>query len=74
MNDDCRVFQPDTFAILKAIEAIVGGPTLNSESYMMCVDSQAALSAITSVWFKLRLVRECKESLRTYGPYRIRLC
>ena len=55
--------------MLKAIAAIAGG--LASESYMIFVDSQAALRAIGSVWCKLRFVRECKESLRTSETDRI---
>ena len=31
-------------------------------------------SKITSVWCKSRLVRTCKETLRTFGADRIRLC
>ena len=71
LNDDCSVFQSEIFAILKAIEATVGGPTSYSKSYMIFVDSQAAIAL---VWCKSQLVCECKESLRTFGPYRIRLC
>ena len=47
LSDDCSVFQAEIFAILKAIEAIAGGPTSESESYMIFVDM---------------IVRECKES------------
>ena len=35
--------------------------------------SQAALRAIVSVWCNSGIVRECKESLRTFAPDRIRL-
>ena len=41
---------------------------------MIFADSQDALKAIASVCCKSRLVRKCKESLRTFGPDRIRLC
>lgn len=51
-----------TFSILKAIEAIAGGPAANSESYMSFVDSQAAFRVITSVWHKSGLLLECKDS------------
>ena len=74
LNDDCSVFQAEIFAILKSIEAIASGQASDSEYYMIYVDSQAALRAIASVWCKSRLVRECKMSLTTFGPGRIRLC
>ena len=67
-------FRRTFFLILKAIEAIAGGPTSDAKFYMIFVDSQAALRAIASVWCKSRLVHECKESLRTFGPDGIRLC
>ena len=68
LNDECSVFQAEIFTILKAIVATAGGPTSDSESYMISVDCQAALRVITSIWCKSRLVRECKESLRAFGP------
>ena len=70
LNYDCSVFRVEIFAILKAIKAISGGPTSDAESCIISVDSQAVLRAIASVWCKSRLVRECKESLRTFGPDR----
>ena len=63
-------FRRIIFAILKAIEAIAGGPISDSEFYMIFVDSQT----IASVWCKSRLVRKNKESLRTFGPDRIPQC
>ena len=48
LNDDCSKSQAEIFAILKAIEAIAGGPTSDSVSYMIFVDSQAALGATVS--------------------------
>ena len=41
LNDDCSVFQAKIFAILKATEAIAGGPASDSESNMIFIDSQA---------------------------------
>ena len=49
-------------------------PISNSEPYMIFVDNRPALRAIASVWCKSRFVRESKESLRTFGLDRIRLC
>ena len=68
------MFQGKIFAILRAIETIAGGPGSDSGSYMISVDSQAALRAIAPVWCKSRIVDEWKEALRTFGPHRIRLC
>ena len=63
------MLQAEIFAILKAIEAIAGGPTSDSESYNIFVNNHAALRATA-------LVCSCSfvKSLRTFGPDRIRLC
>ena len=74
MNDGCSVFQAEISVILKAIEAVVGGPASVSELYMIFVHSQATLRPIGSVWSKSQLVSECKDSLRAFGPDRICLC
>ena len=73
LNGDC-LFQAEIFAILKTIEAIARGAFPDSESYVIFVDSQAALRATASVWWKSRLIRECKELLGTFRPDRICLC
>ena len=68
------MFHSEIFAILKVIEPIPDGPASVLEFYMVFDDHQAALRVIAFVWCKSRLVRECKESLRTFGPDRISLC
>ena len=49
LNNDCSMFQAEIFAILKAIKAIAGGHTSNSESDMIYVDSQAPLRTFAAV-------------------------
>ena len=56
-------FQAENFIILKAIEIIAGGSGSDSESYMIFVDSQAAIRAIALVCCKSH---DSKESLRTF--------
>ena len=41
---------------------------------MTFVDRQVALRAVASVCCKSWFVHKCKESLRSFGPDRIRLC
>ena len=43
VNDDCSVFQAEIFAILKSIDVVAGGPTSDSESYMIFVESSCPL-------------------------------
>ena len=46
---DYSVFQTENIAIVKAVEAIAGGPASDSESYRIFVDSQTALRPIASL-------------------------
>ena len=46
LDDDCSMFQAKIFAILKAIEAIAGGPASDSESYVIFVESWFDASAM----------------------------
>ena len=46
LDDDCSMFQAKIFAILKAIEAIAGGPASDSESYVIFVESWFNASAM----------------------------